>query len=193
MPYNKQPKVQSPDEWWVNIPCFQGDYSVSTKGRIYSERFHRFLSPYINRWGYQSITIRNKHFMVHQLVAYSFLGVRPGVSMEVNHIDGNKLNNTISNLEIVTHSENMKHAWRTGLIRPEMFIPEGHSIKDDNPVISRLYSFLRNEMNMSLSDFERATSISRKIFTAHSKTIQKRTIKKIVDNLPIDKEWLING
>lgn len=54
---------------------------------------------------------------VHRLVMESFGGSAPGVSYEVNHIDGNKLNNNISNLEWVTRSQNMKEAYRLGLIK----------------------------------------------------------------------------
>jgi hypothetical protein len=69
--------------------------------------------------GYMSVapTIngRNVTKYVHELVAEAFLGPRPN-GMSVNHIDGDKTNNRIENLEYVTHAENMAHAARAGLM-----------------------------------------------------------------------------
>lgn len=55
---------------------------------------------------------------VHQLVAGAFLGACPE-GLEINHIDGNQLNNRMENLEYITHRENILHAHRTGLIQRE--------------------------------------------------------------------------
>ena len=53
--------------------------------------------------------------MIHRLVAQAFL---PNEKEQVNHKDGNKLNNHVDNLQWVTQSENMKHAYDTGLLVP---------------------------------------------------------------------------
>lgn len=56
---------------------------------------------------------------VHKLVANAFLGPRP-LGMQVNHKDGNRKNNRLSNLEYLTCSDNMKHAFSTGLAKPRL-------------------------------------------------------------------------
>ena len=119
MPYEKIARTTEEGEVWGDIPALDLEYSVSTLGRIYSNRYHRYLSPWISRYGYLEISIKGKHYHIHQLIANALLDYTLGTGYEINHIDGNKLNNSLDNLEIVSHSENMRHAWRTGLINPQ--------------------------------------------------------------------------
>lgn len=99
-------------------------YEVSNGGRVRNVK--RRKGTFVGREprqfkysGYPVITIcdkpRTKTVRVHQLVAEAFLGPRP-VGHEINHIDGNPSNNHASNLEYVTHSENIAHAYALGLI-----------------------------------------------------------------------------
>lgn len=100
------------------------DYSVSSFGRIRSEKVYRstykgrilFCNPGIS--GYPVVKIykegKFKLRKVHQLVAESFLDTIPGL-VQINHIDGNKSNNYVGNLEYVTASENIRHSFRLGL------------------------------------------------------------------------------
>lgn len=90
-----------------------GNYIVYSDGRIYSKISERFLNPTQTDTGY--LMLGSGLGSVHRLVVESFLGEIPK-GLVVNHIDGNKLNNRLSNLEVVTYSENMKHAYRLGLI-----------------------------------------------------------------------------
>ena len=64
------------------------------------------------RNGYKVVRLKNKNVYVHRLVAELFLGKS---DLTIDHIDGNKLNNAVYNLEYVTHEENLKRAWKTGL------------------------------------------------------------------------------
>jgi len=102
------------------IPGYEGLYSVSKEGEVYSERRGIFLKKCLGGGGrYLSVSLRkdgeNKMFMVHRLVALAFVE-NPDGKPEVNHKDGDRKNNAAKNLEWCTRSENMKHAVRTGLL-----------------------------------------------------------------------------
>lgn len=118
-----------PLEEWKDIKGFEGWYQVSNLGNVRriapvngSPRC-RNLTPWINTRGYSHITL-NVHckktvFRLHRLVAEHFIGSPNATQTDVNHIDGNKQNNSASNLEWCTRSENMKHAIKTGLFYPK--------------------------------------------------------------------------
>jgi len=99
------------------IPSFDG-YSVTKDGRVYSLVTNKWLKPRNAGAGYQSVMLykdkKGKNFYVHRLVAEAFLDKVDGKTC-VNHIDGDKTNNCVSNLEWATHSENMYHANAIGL------------------------------------------------------------------------------
>jgi hypothetical protein len=66
--------------------------------------------PIVSIWGWGG------RVRVHNLVAETFIGKKPFGS-QVNHIDGNKCNNTPENLEYISQKENLRHAFRTGLMK----------------------------------------------------------------------------
>lgn len=93
------------------------DYSATIDGRIYSWKRNIFMKPNYNKHGYQWIRVRmsnNKKICkgVHRLVAETFYGES---NLEVNHIDGNKNNNSLTNLEFCTKLQNLEHARLNGL------------------------------------------------------------------------------
>jgi hypothetical protein len=106
-------------ERWKPVFGYEDLYQVSDQGRVrrvvggsgtYAGRVLRLSS---STYGYSQVCLsRNscrKHQSVHTLVARAFLGPRPA-GLEVNHKNGIKRDNRVSNLEYVTHGENMKHS-----------------------------------------------------------------------------------
>lgn len=123
MPINSRQKGAAA---WRAIPGYEGLYEASEYGEVRSLKRHstsgKVLKPYCNpRNGYMYVSLskHNKAITkrVHGLVAAAFFGIRPE-GLQVNHIDGDKTNNAIGNLEYCTQSENMTHAFQTGLEKP---------------------------------------------------------------------------
>ena len=116
-------------EIWKDIKNYEGRYQISNFGNVKSlERIvkhsrlgeqkinERLLSIHLDKTGYLKVSLcknnKQKRGTIHQLVAESFLGHEPnGHTLVVNHIDFNKQNNHVSNLEIVTvrRNSNRKH------------------------------------------------------------------------------------
>jgi hypothetical protein len=118
-------------EEWRPVVGFEGYYEVSSLGAVRSldrstqdargsGRRHvgKILKPSIHRDGYCYVKLHArgiaKTVRIHGIVAAAFIGPRPA-GKQVNHISGDKLDNSIQNLEYVTPSENMRHAFRTGV------------------------------------------------------------------------------
>ncbi len=96
---------------------FAPDYSVSRNGGL--RRGERLIAGSVSKsTGYRRTVLflhgKRKEVLFHRLVAYAFIGTCPP-TYEVNHKDGCKLNNDVSNLEYVTKSDNLRHAWANGL------------------------------------------------------------------------------
>lgn len=97
-------------------------YEINDEGVLRNVKSKKIVHGHIESNGYRRVRIENKclggviRTSIHQLVAEAFIP-NPENKPFVNHIDLNKLNNHVSNLEWVTHSENMKHAYAHGVNR----------------------------------------------------------------------------
>lgn len=95
-------------------------YTITDSGRIYNKDGRR-LKPFISNSGYQRVNLvmqegGQKKFSIHRLVALVFVeNDDPDNKDQVNHKDGNKMNNSAKNLEWVSQSENVYHAYNTNL------------------------------------------------------------------------------
>lgn len=107
-------------EKWVDVKDNPA-YEVSDCGRIRNKKTGRILKTNLNDKGYPILTLRKNNRQmttnVHRVVAESFYdGDHYG--LDVNHIDGNKTNNKLNNLEFCSRQENIQHAFRNGLKKP---------------------------------------------------------------------------
>lgn len=103
---------------WRTVPGYPA-YEVSVDGLVRRcqgfrcRRAHRVLVPFVRPNGYAQILLyqggQRRRFVVHQLVALAFLGPKPSPQHEVAHLDGQRLNNHVSNLAWLLHSENERH------------------------------------------------------------------------------------
>jgi len=124
------------DEIWRDIDGYEELYQVSNLGNVRScdrwveclsgrgRSYRQFYSGKtkklsLDTYGYQVVGLSkpNKQLLttVHKLVAQAFLGDRPN-GFQVNHIDGNKSNNSVGNLEYCSQKDNIRHAHAIGLI-----------------------------------------------------------------------------
>ena len=156
-------------EVWKDIRGFEGIYKISNFGRIKS--FKRVEDGYIlsnknSKNGYLSVVLINtnnkkiRYTRIHRLVAEAFIP-NPENKREVNHIDGNKQNNLISNLQWATSSENIRHAIK---LNPNMIYGMNQYNKEMRPNPIYQYSldgkFLREYINSA--EASKSTGVCRR-------------------------------
>lgn len=115
------------NEEWATILEFP-NYMISTFGRVFNAKFKRFFKPAFNSTGYKIVSLCGNGKCltktIHRLVAEAFIPFRDG-AFDVNHIDGDRANNYVWNLEWCTQSENIQHAYNIG----QKFPPHPRAIR----------------------------------------------------------------
>lgn len=106
-------------------------YTFSTTGDVYSKRYGKKLKPFADRQGYLYVDLFNgegkKRFAVHRLIASLFIP-NPENKEEVNHIDFDKQNNDVNNLEWVTRTENYEHSLNSDRITPRKRVAKSDKV-----------------------------------------------------------------
>lgn len=139
-------------EEWRDIEGFDGFYQISSYGRVKSmggwcgtaRRKESIRSVSLTKDGYEKVRLvyrgKDRTARIHRLVAEAFLP-NPENKDTVNHIDGDKRNNNVANLEWANRSEQMEHAYKLGLKKPEAGTKNWCSklTEDDVREIRRLY------------------------------------------------------
>lgn len=110
---------------YKDIPGFT-NYQITKDGTIWSKHYKKVLKHKLDRYGYYVINITNdankrKYPPVHRLVAMTYIP-NPEDKPQINHIDGNKLNNNVSNLEWVSAKENIVHSYSADLNKNHFYL-----------------------------------------------------------------------
>jgi len=100
-------------ELFEDIEGYEGKYQITSWGRVYNVDTGRFLKPEVCEKGYLRVDLidrkgKRTHHKVHRLVGKAF-SPNPEGKPQINHKDGNKQNNSFTNLEWVTNKENAMH------------------------------------------------------------------------------------
>lgn len=177
------------EEEWKDIKGYEGLYQISNLGRVRSLPKHCgfgkgyttkeiFLKPHL-RLGYICYTLYKndvpKSIGAHRLVAIAFIP-NPLNKPQVNHINGIKTDNTIKNLEWVTNSENVKHAFDTGLKHPsekQRLKASINGLKSRKLTVEQVHNIKKYHRITNLSSFKLS-----KIFS-----IPRTTIERIITGI----------
>ena len=120
------------NEIWKDIVGYEGLYQVSNMGRVKSLNYNhtgkeKLLSPLKDSGGYLRANLckngKPKMYKVHRLVLMTFSPVENMDKLDINHIDENKLNNNLSNLEWCDRSYNINHGTRNKRVAEKKSIP----------------------------------------------------------------------
>lgn len=115
---------------WVDV---SEKYECSNEGHIRNKKTKRVLKEFIGKDGYMRTQFDGKTQTIHRVIAKAFLPQETG-KVFVNHKNGDKQDNRVENLEWCTRSENVKHAYDNGLIKPKTGSNNGRCKLSENDV-----------------------------------------------------------
>ena len=167
-------------EKWKDIEGYENSYEVSNLGRVRSkERTRKFgratktfepkvLKQSEDKDGYYRVNLskdgKKKRFFIHRLVATAFIENNDDKPV-INHMDGNKKNNVVDNLEWCTRSENDLHAFDLGLRKPT----DGGTSKTVLMIDSKTRKVVKKFTSMSEASRETGHSVGRISYSANNK------------------------
>jgi len=148
------------EEIWKPIKDFETYCEISNLGNVRSLRTGKLRKLQIHTDGYYCLIffvnkLRHTKY-IHRLIAEAFIP-NPDNKPEINHIDGNKKNNNILNLEWCTHKENIDHAYNNNLIKINRGENKNNHKLTDNDVI-----LIRSLNNIKQIDIAKKFNISTK-------------------------------
>jgi len=165
-------------EIWKKLKGYEDRYLISNHGRIISlfrkgKKQKRILKPGFDSYHYPIVTLyghnKRQTKTIHRLVALTFIS-NDDLSLTVNHIDGNKQNNKVTNLEWCSSKKNTQHAFKIGLMKN---YGENHS----------LTNFLNKDI-LNIKNLYKNNQLSyQKIANIYN--VHKTTIARIITN----KTW----
>lgn len=147
------------------------DYEITKDGRIINKHNRRTVKPQMNGTGYCRVSIGGKLQFVHRLVATKYIP-NPENLPQVNHKDGNKLNNSVDNLEWVSNRDNSLHALKNGWMR----IEENHQFAKLN---RKQVQFIKSHDEMSRKELAELFNVSPRTITDIRKGKTWKTVEKI--------------
>lgn len=180
---------------WRYISGYNNKYKVNNFGDVHSLISNIILKEYVEKNGYARVTLFNnsgrKKISVHRITLCAFTDKRLDYCMQVNHVDGNKLNNRLDNLEWVSGSENIKHAHINNLK------PSGSDMYNSNcrsSDILEIVNYLR-DTRLSCGEISKKTGLTSRISVSriNNGQVYKRELRELgFSNFPLRKEPRVN-
>lgn len=129
------------------------NYFITESGELYYG--NRRLSGTVNEKGYIRVGMQSDKFMIHRIVASAFIHNDDiERKTEVNHIDGNKMNNCVSNLEWVSTKENIDHGIKIGLLKRSEAARKDIKVYETKSVFRSAFKKKVEKEGFNFSDFE---------------------------------------
>lgn len=161
------------------------NYYITTCGKIISKFTGSVMFTYLDTVGYKCVTLKNNkkdiHIRVHRLMGFTYFDLKRNDDRQVNHIDGNKLNCSILNLEIVSNKQNTEHGYDNNLYTTR------------NRISIMVFDKIKNNYFKckSMRECEKITSVNRKLIKLYIDNKRTNTSNYEFKILSFDKPFRI--